>query len=97
MTWCYNRNSTPPSRLSPTRSKLGWSWQGHVTWVENVSHLNKNLNHTTMPSTNALEEQIAALVRQLEETKEAQRMEEVHKEAERKEAEAMAERACQEE
>ena len=46
-----------------------------------------------MSSTNTLEEQIAALVRQLEETREAKK----RKEVEWKEAEAVAERAHQEE
>ena len=50
-----------------------------------------------MSSSNALEEQIVALVHQLEETREAEKQEEAHKEVERKEAEAAAERACQEE
>ena len=50
-----------------------------------------------MSFTSTLEEQIAALICRLEETKEAERMEEVHKEAERKEAEAVAKRAHQEE
>ena len=50
-----------------------------------------------MFTTSALEEQIAALVRRLNETKEAERLEEVQKEAEHKEAEAAAERARKEE
>ena len=50
-----------------------------------------------MSSTNALEEQIVALVRKLKETKEAERMEEACKEVERKEAEVVAERAHLEE
>ena len=45
-----------------------------------------------MTSTNALEAQITALVHQLEESKEAERLEEA-----RREAEAVAEKACEEE
>ena len=45
-----------------------------------------------MTTTTTLEQQIAALLRQLEETKEAERLE-----AAREEAEAMAEKACEEE
>ena len=44
-----------------------------------------------MTSTNTLEEQIAALVRQLKEMKEAKRREEARREAERKEAERIHE------
>ena len=51
-----------------------------------------NCNHHHHDSTNALEAQIAALIRQLEETKEAERLEKV-----RREAEAAAEKACKEE
>ena len=50
-----------------------------------------------MTSTSALEEQIVALVQRLKETKETERLEEACKEAERKEAEATAERAHLEE
>ena len=50
-----------------------------------------------MPSSNALEEQIVALICQLQETREAEKREEAQKEAEQKEAEAAAERAFQEE
>ena len=47
---------------------------------------------STMTSTGALEEQIAALIQRLEEMKETKRLEKEHKEAE-----AMAEKACLEE
>ena len=47
-----------------------------------------------MSTTSTLEEQIAALVRRLEEVKEAKRLEEAGKEVECKEVEAVAERAC---
>ena len=48
-----------------------------------------------MSSSNALEEQIVALICQLKETREAERREEVHREVERKEVEAVVERACE--
>ena len=48
-----------------------------------------------MSSSNALEEQILALVCQLEETREGERQEEAHREAKHKEVEAVVERACE--
>ena len=50
-----------------------------------------------MSSSNVLEEQIVALVHQLKETREAKKREDARKEAEWKEPEAAAERACQKE
>ena len=86
LTWCYNRNSTPLL----DRAELA----GHVTWVYKHVASKQNFNYQTftMTTTTALEQQIAALVCQLEETKEAEKREEA-----RREAEATAEKAHKEE
>ena len=69
----------PPSRSSPVRSRIEWSWQGHVTWVYKciASEQNFNIKPSSMTTTTALKERIAVLVRQLELTKEAEKREEV--------------------
>ena len=60
-----------------------------MTWVYRRVASKQNLKNKTssMTTTTALKEQIAALVRQLELTKEAEKREEVRQEAEHKEAE----------
>ena len=93
LTWCYNHNSTP--LLDRALLDLGFerSWQGHVTWAYKCTSEQKTLiDPFTMTTTTALEQQIVALLGQLEENKEAERLE-----AAREEAEAMAEKACEEE
>ena len=94
LTWCYNHNSTP--LLDLTGLDLGFerSWQGHVTWVYKcIAFEQKTLiDPLTITTTTALEQQIAALLHQLKETKEAERLEAVQKEAE-----ATAEKAHEEE
>ena len=66
-----------------------------MTWAYKRVVSETNFKYQAFPmttTTTALEQQIAALLRQLEETKEAKRLETVQKEAE-----AMAEKACEEE
>ena len=65
-----------------------------MTWVYKrvASEQNFNYQAFTMTTTTALEQQIAALLHQLEETKEAEKQEEA-----RREAEAAAEKAREEE
>ena len=93
LTWCYNHNSTP--LLDLVGLDLGLSRVGRVTtWVYKrvASKQNFNIKPPPMTTTTALEQQIAALLRQLEEMKEAERLE-----AAQKKAEAVAEKACLEE
>ena len=65
-----------------------------MTWAYKCIVLEQKtlIDPFTMTTTTLLEQQIAAFLHQLEETKEAERLEAAHKEAE-----AAAEKACEEE